>query len=143
MQRAARVPRDWAATYVKSVREGWCLPGKYLVREKGLERAENAQDEHEVAFALKVAEKAATGQRRASAELEESRLDVLWSELGAEEQENFDKTARERLGVLARTGRARAALVAMRRNLLREKEQAEKTSSMQNKTDAEGGSCSS
>jgi hypothetical protein len=95
---AARVPRDWAATYVKSVREGWCLPGKYLVREKGLERAENAQDEHEVAFALKVAEKAATGQRRASAELEESRLDVLWSELGAEEQENLDKTAHERLG---------------------------------------------
>ncbi len=45
----------------------------------------------------------------------------MWEELGDLERQELEAVALARLGVLARTGRAQAALVAMRRNLLRER----------------------
>ena len=116
-----REPRDRAATFVKSVREMWALPEKYVERKDAQERAEKARAAQESARAQKAAQKAAEGLQRASAQEDEARLDAVWEKLDPADREKLESQARERLGVLGLTGRAQGALVAMRRNLLRQK----------------------
>ena len=67
------------------------------------------------------AERGSEGALRASVAEEESRLDAVWTSLGENERHELDQIATQKLGVLARTGRAHGALLAMRRNLLRER----------------------
>ena len=116
-----REPRDSAATFVKAVRENWALPGKYLERLEGQERAQKAKAYQETKKAQKAAEEALASQQMASQEAEAERLDAIWATLDVSSQESIESEARQRLGVLGQSGRAQGALQAMRRNLLRER----------------------
>lgn len=116
-----REPRDLAATFVKSAREMWALPEKYLERKDAQERAEKARAAQESDRARKAAQRAAEGLKRAAAQEDEARLDAVWDGLDPSERERLEAQARERLGVLGIAGRSQGALLAMRRNLLRQK----------------------
>ena len=60
--------------------------------------------------------------KKAALEADQQRLDALWEQLDDSTRESIEVQARQRLGVLGQSGRAQGALVAMRRNLLRERE---------------------
>jgi hypothetical protein len=116
-----RQPKDRAATFVKAIREGWEPPAKYFERQKAAEQPKKAREAQEAAQREKTAQEAIEREKQAIQDAEVAQLDVLWEKLDAKTRERIETQARERLGVLGQTGRAQAALVAMRRNLLREK----------------------
>jgi hypothetical protein len=119
-----REPRSQAATFVKAVREGWEPPPKYLERLEGAqeaqERAQKAQAALVSVQASKAAQKASESEREAFARAEAAKLEELWAGMTAEAREHIEHEAKMRLGVLGVSGRAPAALDAMRRTLLRE-----------------------
>jgi hypothetical protein len=117
---AERDPRDNAATFVKAVREGWEAPGKYVQRQEAAERAVRAKQHQEASRARKAAEQAVEREKQEVAEQEASQLDVIWEKLDPKTRQRIETEAKERLGVLGQMGRAQGALLAMRRNLLRE-----------------------
>lgn len=116
-----REPRDSAATFVKAVRGEWELPGKYLERLEGQERAQAAKAYQEAKIAQKAREEVVAAQEKVSQQADAERLDALWATLDVSTQQNMESEARQRLGVLGQSGRAHGALQAMRRNLLRER----------------------
>lgn len=119
-----REPRSPAATFVKAVREEWEPPAKYLQRveaaQKAQERAQETKAIQESAQASKAAQKVAERQREVFAKEEATKLEALWAEMPTEAREHIEQEAKLRLGVLGTSGRAHAALDAMRRTLLRE-----------------------
>ena len=115
-----RKAKDEAAVFVKSVREKWAIPQAHLDRVEARERSQRAQKAREAQQHQKTAQKAARHQEEARQEQEASELDALWEQLDGPARERIDAQARFRLGVLGQAGRAPAALMAMRRNLLRE-----------------------
>lgn len=118
----SREPRDPAAVFVKAAREGWDAPAKYLQAQERRQRfggrTQSAREFHEAARA---AQKAAEREVQAQADAETQSLDALWETLDAATRRSIEDAARERLGVLGRSGRASAAQDAMRRTLLRER----------------------
>jgi DNA anti-recombination protein RmuC len=102
------------------VREGWEAPGRYVERQEAAERAVRAQQHQEASRARKAAEQAVERQKQEVAEQEASQLDVIWEKLDPKTRQRIETEAKERLGVLGQMGRAQGALLAMRRNLLRE-----------------------
>lgn len=118
----SREPRDRAAVFVKAAREGWDAPAKYLQaqerRQRTGGRAQSAREAHEAERAV---QKAAEREVQAQAEAEAQSLDALWETLDIATRRSIEDAARERLGVLGRSGRASAAQDAMRRTLLRER----------------------
>ncbi len=119
-----REPRSRAATFVKAVREGWEPPAKYLQRaeaaQEARERTQKAKTAQESDRASKAAQKAAAREREALAHAEAAKLEELWAGMTSEAREHIEQEAKMRLGVLGVSGRAPAALDAMRRTLLRE-----------------------
>jgi hypothetical protein len=115
-----REPRNAAAVLVKAVREGWEPPAKYLERQQAAERVLEAQTTLASSQALEASQKAAERAQRASQDLEATELDTRWEQLGPADREIIEAEALKRLGILARGGRAQAALAAMRRTLMRE-----------------------
>ncbi len=119
-----REPRSRAATFVKAVREEWEPPAKYLQRieaaQEARERTKNARAAQESAQASKAAQKAAEREREVFAFAEAAKLEELWVGMTPEAREHIEQEAKMRLGVLGVSGRAPAALDAMRRTLLRE-----------------------
>ena len=116
-----REPRDPAATLVRAVRQEWELPAKYLERHKAQNRAQNAKAYQESRKTQKAHEVALAEQEKALQEAEAERLDKMWEKLDVATQQKIEDEARQKLGVLGRSGRAQGALQAMRRNLLRER----------------------
>ncbi len=120
-----RQPRDPAAVFVKAAREAWDAPAKYLEARQGPQQgsggAQTAREAHEVAQAAKAAQKASERDSQAQAQTEALALDALWEQLDLSTRRQIEDEARERLGVLGRSGRAHAAQDAMRRTLLRER----------------------
>ncbi len=121
----SRQPRDLAAVFVKAAREGWDAPAKYLEAlegpQSGSGRAQTARQAHEAAQAAKAAQKAAERETEAQGQAEAQELDALWEKLDLSARRQIEDEARQRLGVLGRSGRAHAAQDAMRRTLLRER----------------------
>lgn len=115
-----RKAKDEAAVFVKSVREKWAIPQAHLDRIEARERSQRAREVQEAQKRQKAEQKAAKGQEEAQRELETAHLDALWEQLDEPAREHIDAQARFRLGVLGQAGRAPAALMAMRRSLLRE-----------------------
>lgn len=118
----SREPRDRAAVFVKAAREGWDAPAKYLERRerlhKSAQRTPSVREAHEAA---RTARKASEREAQAQADSETQALDAMWKSLDAATRGRIEADARERLGVLGRSGRASAAQDAMRRTLLRER----------------------
>jgi hypothetical protein len=116
-----RKANDAAAVFVKSVREKWAIPQAHLDRVEARQRAEREQAKREAARASKAHQEIERRERSASQEQESARLDGMWERLGEAERGEIDRQASQRLGVLGQPGRAQGALMAMRRNLLRER----------------------
>lgn len=118
-----REPRDRAATLVKSIREEWGPPAKYLQRQA----AQDAQQQAQAARAAQEQARASEAQQRAAtaqqADDEAARLDAEWEAMPPVERRQIENAARARLGVLGAAGRCGPALDAMRRNLLRDPSQ--------------------
>lgn len=85
-----------------------------------MENARQAQHAQEKAKTARAEQSTARQKKQAVAQEEAAHLDALWEELDAATREQVQRQARHRLGVLGQAGRAPAALVAMRRNLMRE-----------------------
>lgn len=121
----SRDARDRAAVFVKAAREGWDAPAKYLQArqepQNASERTPTVREAHESSRAAQAARKAAEREAQAHADTEAQSLDALWESLDAATRSSIEDDARERLGVLGRSGRASAAQDAMRRTLLRER----------------------
>jgi hypothetical protein len=115
-----RDPRDPAAIFVKAVREGWEVPLKYFERQEAVERAQKSKTHKEESATRKAAQEALMRQQKASSQQESVHLDALWEKLDDESRLRLEKEATARLGILSQSGRAQGALLAMRRNLLRE-----------------------
>lgn len=116
-----RKAKDPAAVFVKSVREKWGIPQAHLDRVQARQQAEQAKASRQNAQAAKARQEAQRREQTASQEQENARLDKLWEQMEATARHEIEREAKHRLGVLGQSGRAQAALVAMRRNLLREK----------------------
>ena len=127
---ADREPKNPAAALVKSIRQGWNPPLAYERRVEAPERGDSAQqmshndreDRRREQAEAKVRASEEAAVRQAQQESDAARLDAMWSDLDVPTQESIEAQARDRLGVLGMAGRAPAALNAMRRNLLRERE---------------------
>jgi len=117
---ADREPKDPAATFVKAVREQWEPPAKYFERQEAAEHTAQSKREQESAVARKAVQQAKEREEQAATEREAAQLDKVWASLDDRTRERIEKEAVERLGILGQTGRAQAALSAMRRSLLRE-----------------------
>lgn len=115
-----REPRDRAATFVKAVRQGWEAPGKYAERQELADRAARACQTADRARARAASQKEEEDAKQAASDQENLALDAVWKKLDASTQEHIEAEAKNRLGVLGQTGRAKSALLAMRRNLMRE-----------------------
>lgn len=116
-----REPRDAAATFVKAVRENWAPPGAYTAKLEDLERETARRAAREEEERRKEAQAQIERQERERQGVENAQLDAMWERLDAPTRERLEREATEKLGILGRTGRAQAALVAMRRAVLRER----------------------
>lgn len=116
-----REPRDAAATFVKAVRESWAPPAAYQSRLEAQERDLARRAAREEDERRKSAQAQSEQQERDRQSAENDHLDALWEKLDAPLRERLEREAVEKLGILGRTGRAQAALVAMRRAVLRER----------------------
>lgn len=116
-----REPRDVAATFVKAVREQWELPASYIQRQQAENRARQTKAYQTSKKIQEAREEAIAREEKASQEEEERHLDAIWETLDPISQRTLENEARQMLGVLGQTGRARGALQAMKRNLLRER----------------------
>lgn len=119
---ADRNGNDPAAFLVKSIRESWALPEAFVERREARERAEEARAAQEEQKAREAQEEARRRQQQAAQADDDARLDRAWDSLPAAERDALDSRAQGMLGVLGVGGRAPAALQAMRRTLLRERE---------------------
>ncbi len=83
-------------------------------------RSTKAQTNKAASMARQAAEEAAARAETLSVEQQTAQLDEAWERLPQSERDRLEAEAIDRLGVLGRSGRAQGALIAMRRNLLRE-----------------------
>jgi hypothetical protein len=116
---ADREPKNPPAALVKSIRQNWNPPPSYQQRLKDKERGQQLHEAVQANRMEKANQQAKEREATALQEAEISRLDNLWNQLDESTRQRIDLQAKESLGVLGRTGRANAALTAMRRNLLR------------------------
>lgn len=116
-----RNAKDAAAVFVKSVREKWAVPQAHLDRVEARQRAQRQREGRETARVAKARHETERQEQSASQEEERARLDQVWEQLDEAQRQELDREASQRLGVLGRSGKAQGALMAMRRNLLRER----------------------
>jgi hypothetical protein len=139
----ARAPRNRAATLVASIKGDWEAPAALRAGDDPQKwdkhRAKAQTPQHPLAQrffsgAFSAKERLATGSQASESardvgaegneeeggeEADNARLDALYDALPIAEKQRLDVLANERLGILGRLGKAQAALLAMRRNLLR------------------------
>ena len=136
-----REPRDRAATLVRSIRDDWSPPAKYLQRAPAAQAtAQEAQRQAAVAQSTqqRKADARDRQQQQAQAEIESAQADAQWEALDEARRTQIEEAARQRLGVLARSAACTGALQAMRRTLMREMQASGQLAASQGNAGARG-----
>ncbi len=115
-----RNPKNPGALLSKCIRENLPLPPAFITRKEAEKRAANQRDESIAERAATARQKATEAAKMAQADLTGEELDGQLTTLSPDKREAIERQAVQRLGVLGRAGQNTGAMVAMRRNLLRE-----------------------
>lgn len=94
---ADRMPQDFAAVFVKAVREDWAPPAKYFERQKAVAQAQKAKEAAELEKSREAAEEVSKNQDQALAAQEADTLNMIWEKLDVTTQKRLEEQVREEL----------------------------------------------
>lgn len=115
-----KVVRGTGAFLTKAIREGYGPPEAFVAHQNSLSAAKNARQAQEKRNAQEDQERERIEREAAQDAAKVAHLDQIWETLSESLQATLEAQAIEKLGVLGPTGRAKAAMLAMRRTLLSE-----------------------